>query len=197
MRVLIHLGLNKCGSTYIQTALADARARLARNGVAYPLEPGRIAQGEVGQLALEVLLVATERPQAREEEQEAASLEEERVVETGFGAPAAPVRLGKLAGVPVAFLPRHGAHHEFTPTEVPYRANIYAFKTLGVTRVISTVSTTRSRRSVESTSASRVCPSSAPDAANHRPVTASGRGAPCGVWMTVDSEEEPAYRSAR
>lgn len=64
-------------------------------------------------------------------------LEEERVVETGFGAPAAPVRLGRLAGVPVAFLPRHGVNHEFTPTEVPYRANLLAMKSVGVDRVLS------------------------------------------------------------
>lgn len=64
-------------------------------------------------------------------------LEEERAIETGFGAPAAPVRLGRLAGVSVAFLPRHGAQHQFTPTEVPYRANLLALKSVGVERVLS------------------------------------------------------------
>jgi len=44
--------------------------------------------------------------------------------------------LGKLEGVGVAFLPRHGRGHRFLPTEVPYRANIYALKSLGVERII-------------------------------------------------------------
>ncbi|MCH2100856.1 MAG: S-methyl-5'-thioadenosine phosphorylase [Planctomycetes bacterium] len=65
------------------------------------------------------------------------TLEEECAVDTGFGAPSAAVRLGSLAGVPVAFLPRHGANHEFTPTEVPYRANLLALKSFGVERVLS------------------------------------------------------------
>lgn len=64
-------------------------------------------------------------------------LEREQEVETGFGRASAAVRLGKLAGVPVAFLPRHGEHHQFTPTEVPYRANLLALKSVGVERVLS------------------------------------------------------------
>src|SRR5439155_2003741 len=42
-----------------------------------------------------------------------------------------------LAGVRVAFLPRHGRGHRITPTEIPVRANIYALKSLGVERVVS------------------------------------------------------------
>jgi 5'-methylthioadenosine phosphorylase len=64
-------------------------------------------------------------------------LEEERCVETPFGQPAAPLRVGRLQGTRVVFLPRHGANHEFTPTEVPYRANLHALKQLGVERVLS------------------------------------------------------------
>jgi 5'-methylthioadenosine phosphorylase len=58
-------------------------------------------------------------------------------VETPFGKPSAPIILGKLAGKEVAFLARHGMGHFLSPTEVNYRANIYAFKSLGVQRIIS------------------------------------------------------------
>ena len=62
---------------------------------------------------------------------------EEIIVDTPFGKPSAPITIGTLAGVRVAFLARHGIGHHITPTEVPYRANIYALKTLGVERVVS------------------------------------------------------------
>ncbi len=45
--------------------------------------------------------------------------------------------LGTLEGERVAFLPRHGRGHRYTPTEVPFRANIYAMKLLGVERILS------------------------------------------------------------
>ncbi len=64
-------------------------------------------------------------------------LEQEHSLETPFGPPAAALRVGRLHGTPVAFLPRHGAGHTFTPTEVPYRANLHALKQLGVERVLS------------------------------------------------------------
>ena len=58
-------------------------------------------------------------------------------IETPFGNPSAPLVIGKLAGQPVAFLARHGIGHQINPTEVNYRANIYALKLVGVTQVIS------------------------------------------------------------
>ena len=58
-------------------------------------------------------------------------------VETPFGKPSAPIAIGTLDGTRIAFLARHGVGHHITPTEVPYRANIYALKSLGVERVIS------------------------------------------------------------
>lgn len=58
-------------------------------------------------------------------------------VDTPFGKPSDAFILGELEGVTVAFLPRHGRGHKFTPTEVPYRANIYAMKLLGVEYVLS------------------------------------------------------------
>ena len=58
-------------------------------------------------------------------------------VETPFGSPSDSIVLGDLAGVRMAFLPRHGRGHRFNPTHIPVRANIYALKTLGVQRIIS------------------------------------------------------------
>ncbi|HLA88021.1 MAG TPA: MTAP family purine nucleoside phosphorylase, partial [Anaerolineales bacterium] len=58
-------------------------------------------------------------------------------VDTPFGKPSAPITIGTLEGIPVAFLARHGIGHHITPTEVPYCANIYALKSLGVERLIS------------------------------------------------------------
>ena len=61
----------------------------------------------------------------------------EQVVETPFGMPSDVIVTGELNGVPVAFLTRHGRGHKFLPSEVPYRANIYALKSLGVDYVIA------------------------------------------------------------
>jgi 5'-methylthioadenosine phosphorylase len=58
-------------------------------------------------------------------------------LDTPFGKPSAPIVVGTLEGTRVAFLARHGIGHHITPTEVPYRANIFALKSLGVERIIS------------------------------------------------------------
>lgn len=58
-------------------------------------------------------------------------------VDTPFGKPSAPIVTGLLAGKRVAFLARHGLGHHISPTEVNYRANIYALKLLGADRVVS------------------------------------------------------------
>jgi 5'-methylthioadenosine phosphorylase len=60
----------------------------------------------------------------------------ERVVETPFGDPSAPIVIGNLDGHEVAFLARHGVGHHLSPTEINYRANIYALKSLGVERIV-------------------------------------------------------------
>ncbi len=62
---------------------------------------------------------------------------EERQISTPFGAPSDAIIIGTLSGKRVAFLPRHGRGHRLTPSEVPYRANIWALKSLGVERIIS------------------------------------------------------------
>jgi 5'-methylthioadenosine phosphorylase len=62
---------------------------------------------------------------------------EEVAVATPFGDPSDKFIIGTLENQRVAFLPRHGARHRLTPTEVPFRANIYAMKLLGVERILS------------------------------------------------------------
>jgi 5'-methylthioadenosine phosphorylase len=61
----------------------------------------------------------------------------EQVVETPFGRPSDAFIIGELEGHTVAFLPRHGRGHKLTPTELPFRANIYAMKLLGVDYILS------------------------------------------------------------
>lgn len=62
---------------------------------------------------------------------------EEIVVDTPFGSPSDAFIVGTLENNRVAFLPRHGRGHRFTPTELPFRANIYGMKLLGVERILS------------------------------------------------------------
>lgn len=61
---------------------------------------------------------------------------EEVMVETPYGAPSAPIALGTVAGRRVAFLPRHGRHHELPPHRINYRANLWALRSLGVRQVL-------------------------------------------------------------
>lgn len=58
-------------------------------------------------------------------------------IDTPFGAPSDLYITGLLEGVKMVFLPRHGRGHRLLPSEVPYRANIYGMKKLGVQRIIS------------------------------------------------------------
>ncbi len=58
-------------------------------------------------------------------------------IDTPFGKPSSPVIMGDLGGQRIAFLARHGIGHFISPSEVNYRANIYALKSLGIDRIIS------------------------------------------------------------
>ncbi|MDD5511165.1 MAG: S-methyl-5'-thioadenosine phosphorylase [Dehalococcoidales bacterium] len=58
-------------------------------------------------------------------------------IETPFGRPSDTITTGHLEGAAVAFLPRHGKGHHLSPGEIPYRANIYALKSLGVEWIVS------------------------------------------------------------
>jgi 5'-methylthioadenosine phosphorylase len=62
---------------------------------------------------------------------------EVREVETPFGRPSSPITLTEVGGVPVALLSRHGEGHVRNPSTVPYRANLWALKSLGVTHVLA------------------------------------------------------------
>jgi 5'-methylthioadenosine phosphorylase len=68
-----------------------------------------------------------------------AGLEEPRwqAIETPWGAPSDEILTGRLGGIAMAFLPRHGRGHVHSPSSIPYRANIDALKRLGVTDVVS------------------------------------------------------------
>src|SRR3954447_5393473 len=62
---------------------------------------------------------------------------EEHRVETPYGAPSAPIAVGTVAGRSVAFLPRHGVHHDYPPHAIPYRANLWALRSLGARQVLA------------------------------------------------------------
>lgn len=62
---------------------------------------------------------------------------EEIAVDTPFGAPSDKLVRGTLAGAQLVFLPRHGRGHRLLPTEVPYRANVWALKSLGCSWLVS------------------------------------------------------------
>jgi 5'-methylthioadenosine phosphorylase len=57
-------------------------------------------------------------------------------VSTPYGEPSAPISVGTIDGVDVAFLPRHGLHHQLPPHMINFRANVWALKELGVERII-------------------------------------------------------------
>jgi 5'-methylthioadenosine phosphorylase len=62
---------------------------------------------------------------------------ESRQVETPYGPTSGPITLTEVSGVPVALLARHGEGHVLSPSQVPYRANVWALKSLGVTHVLA------------------------------------------------------------
>jgi 5'-methylthioadenosine phosphorylase len=74
---------------------------------------------------------------------------EEVEIETPFGKPSDAITVGKLGGVGIAFLPRHGKGHRISPTELPARANIYAMKSLGVEYIISVCSAGSFKKEIE------------------------------------------------
>ena len=61
---------------------------------------------------------------------------DERELETPYGVPSDPITIGSLAGRDVAFVPRHGKDHRYAPHVVPYAANLWALRALGVRQVI-------------------------------------------------------------
>ena len=74
---------------------------------------------------------------------------EEVEINTPFGKPSDAITIGRLEGVEVAFLPRHGRGHRISPTEIPARANIYALKSLGVEHIIAVSSAGSFKKEIE------------------------------------------------
>ena len=62
---------------------------------------------------------------------------EEIEIDTPYGKPSDKITIGEIAGRKVAFLPRHGRGHKFAPHTIPYKANMWAFKELGVEKIIA------------------------------------------------------------
>ncbi|MEJ3741846.1 S-methyl-5'-thioadenosine phosphorylase [Actinomycetes bacterium KLBMP 9797] len=61
----------------------------------------------------------------------------EHVVETPYGAPSDPITIADVGGRPVAFLPRHGRDHRYPPHLIPYRANLWALRAIGVRQILA------------------------------------------------------------
>lgn len=99
---------------------------------------------------------------------------EELSVSTPFGDPSDAFFIGTLAGARVAFLPRHGRGHTLLPTEIPFRANIYAMKLLGVERIISASAVGSLREELKPTDI--VFPDQFFDRTRHRASTFFGGG---------------------
>jgi 5'-methylthioadenosine phosphorylase len=74
---------------------------------------------------------------------------EEITVDTPYGSPAAPVTVGEIGGRQVAFLPRHGRAHEHAPAAVPFRANVWAMRQIGVTRLLGPCAVGSLQRHIE------------------------------------------------
>lgn len=107
----------------------------------------------------------------------------EHHLETPFGPTSDPVIAGRLDGVPVAFLARHGKGHRLIPSEVPYRANVYALKTLGVRYLISVSAVGSLREEIEPLDL--VLPSQFIDLTRTRVSTFFGQGAVAHVSMAA------------
>ncbi|WP_352258520.1 S-methyl-5'-thioadenosine phosphorylase [Psychrobacter sp. TB55-MNA-CIBAN-0194] len=102
-------------------------------------------------------------------------------IDTPFGSPSDDIVLGELEGVTVAFLTRHGQGHRLTPSEVPYRANIYALKTLGVRYIVSVSAVGSLRESLKPLD--MVIPDQMIDMTKQRVSTFFGAGAVAHVSM--------------
>lgn len=106
---------------------------------------------------------------------------EERRLSTPFGDPSDPYVLGRLDGVPVVFLARHGRGHRKMPSELNYRANIYGFKLLGVEHLISVSAVGSMKLAYEPTHI--VVVDQFYDRTRHRPDTFFGEGLVAHVSM--------------
>ena len=95
-------------------------------------------------------------------------------LDTPYGPPSDSLRIGRIGDLEVVFLARHGRHHTFTPTEVPYRANIWAMRALNVRWILS-VSAVGSLQE-EYRPLDMVVPNQFIDRTHQRPLTFFGEG---------------------
>src|SRR3954447_5245626 len=107
-------------------------------------------------------------------EMEGLKLVEETFIRTPFGDPSDAFIVGDLDGIPVAFLSRHGRGHRLLPSELNFRANIYGFKTLGVTTILSASAVGSMKEEYKPTDI--VFPDQFIDRTRHRPDTFFGNG---------------------
>ena len=106
---------------------------------------------------------------------------QEHIINTPFGAPSDALVTGKLHGTPVVFLARHARGHRLLPSEVPYRANIYAMKQLGVRWLISVSAVGSLREDIKPLD--MVLPDQFIDLTKRRDMTFFGQGAVAHVSM--------------
>ena len=98
----------------------------------------------------------------------------EVTVDTPYGAPSDSLRLGRIGELEVVFLARHGRHHSFTPTEVPYRANLWALRSLGVRWIVSVSAVGSLQEQIRPLD--MVVPDQFIDRTHQRPLTMFGEG---------------------
>lgn len=106
---------------------------------------------------------------------------QELTIHTPFGNPSDAILVGEINGVSVAFLSRHGRGHKHIPTEVPYQANIYALKTLGVKYIISVSAVGSLQKELKPLD--MVLPDQMIDMTKHRQSTFFGNGCVAHVSM--------------
>ena len=95
-------------------------------------------------------------------------------VKTPFGKPSDSLVIGRIGDLEVVFLARHGRHHSFTPTEVPYRANLWALRSLGVRWVLSISAVGSLQEQIRPLD--MVVPDQLIDRTHQRPITMFGEG---------------------
>ena len=100
---------------------------------------------------------------------------QELTIDTPFGQPSDSLRLGTLGGMEVVFLARHGRHHSYLPTEVPYQANIWAMRSLGVRWILSASAVGSLQEAIRPLD--MVVPDQFIDRTQHRAISFFGEGA--------------------
>ena len=95
-------------------------------------------------------------------------------IDTPYGEPSDKILVGKISNTAVAFLARHGRHHNFLPSEVPYKANIWALKSMGIKWIISASAVGSLKREIKPLDV--VIPDQFLDRTHDRPITFFGEG---------------------